>query len=67
MENNHFEWVNQLEMAIFNSKLSVITRGYPSCIPQSHFYKHHSSLSEGTSMVSPVDVHLDQSPKFTHE
>jgi len=28
MENNHFEWVNQLEMAIFNSKLLVITRGY---------------------------------------
>jgi hypothetical protein len=29
MENQHFSWVNPLSMAIFNSYLLVITRGYP--------------------------------------
>ena len=30
MDNHHFYWENSLEMAIFNSKLLVITRGSPS-------------------------------------
>ena len=34
MENQHFVWVNQLSMVIFNSELQTFTRGYCMGIPK---------------------------------
>ena len=50
MGNHHFSWVNQLWMAMFNSKLEQITRGYTKLESESSVFSFRSSPAARTSL-----------------